>query len=156
MKTKTLLVICILTLSILACRGAGGLPPANDPASANDQSGSNGGGSSTLNDFSDLPAGDPARGESLFNGQENDEVQCAACHSLTANQTLVGPSLSGISAAAATRQEGTSTENYLYQSIIEPNSYVVEGFHSDILPAIYKHNLTPQELADLVAFLMSQ
>lgn len=157
MKNKLFIVISILTLSILACQSSGGKQSPSDPVSTGDQPGSSTRGQdSDLSDFDSLPAGDPGRGERLFNGQANDQVHCATCHSLTTNQTLVGPSLAGIAGTAAMRLEGTPAEDYLYQSIIEPDSYVVEGYQSSIMPGIFKRSLSSQDLADLVAFLMSQ
>jgi nitric oxide reductase subunit C len=97
-----------------------------------------------------LPPGDAAGGESVFAGN------CRACHSLDPDARLAGPSLAGIAARAATRRPGYSAEMYVYESIVSPNAYVVEGFHGDIMPAGFKQRLSAQELADLLAFLMTR
>ena len=145
MKYRPLIVISVLVLSMLACRAPGG--QSQNPASQVEQAPLEAG---------QLPPGDAARGEALFSGQAQGEVQCHVCHSLEAGQTLVGPSLAGMSAAAATRQEGMSAEDYLYQSIVAPDAYVLEGFHGGMMPSIYTKHLDAQQLADLVAFLMSR
>ena len=143
MPYKLLTILIVFVLSTLACQaGQPGSRAENPPAAASDSTA--------------LPAGDPARGESLFNGQAKEPVQCAACHSLTAGETRVGPSLAGIAATAAARADGLSAEDYIYRSILNPNEYVVDGFHSDIMPAIYTRQLTDQEIADLIAFLMTR
>ncbi len=47
--------------------------------------------------FVDTP-GDPARGETLFNGA----AQCSSCHDISADIRIVGPSLKGIARGAGT------------------------------------------------------
>src|SRR5262245_13794381 len=70
-----------------------------------------------------LPSGNAANGPQLFSGSG-----CAACHSLAANQRIVGPSLLGIATRAATRKTGYSATLYLYESIAYPRAFVVSGF----------------------------
>lgn len=104
-----------------------------------------------------LPPGDAARGEALFRGQGvGGNYPCSACHSLTAGQTLVGPSLAGIATRGSTRVAGYSAEKYIHESVVQPNAYVVEGFNPGIMPLTFGSQMTKQELADLIAFLMTQ
>lgn len=98
-----------------------------------------------------LPAGDASGGEQVFRGQGG----CSACHSLEPGERLVGPSLSGVATRAAIRKPDYSAEMYLHESIVNTNAYVVEGFHDSIMPESYANRLTQQELADLVAYLMT-
>lgn len=102
-----------------------------------------------------LPAGDPARGDLLFHGKVNGHYPCSACHSLTPNQTLVGPSLGNIATVAATRKPGYSAEKYIHESIVSPNAYTVSGFNQNIMPVSFGSQMSPQDLADLIAFLMT-
>ena len=97
-----------------------------------------------------LDSADPATGEQLTvsNG-------CIACHSLQKDQVLVGPSWYSVGATAATRVEGESAPAYLYQSITDPNAHIVEGFQPNLMPQIYKDTLTPAQLADIIAYLLS-
>jgi hypothetical protein len=69
--------------------------------------------------------------------------------------TLVGPSLSGVATIAETRQVGLSATDYLYQSIMMPDDYLVEGFSPQMMPSNYATDLTNQEKTDLVAFLLT-
>lgn len=80
---------------------------------------------------------------------------CMTCHSLEADVILVGPSLANIGAEAGSMVSGLSAEEYLRQSIIEPNAYLVEGFGEGLMPAGYGDALTSQQLDDLVAYLLS-
>ncbi len=98
--------------------------------------------------------GDPKRGEQLFNQTVlGQNAGCMTCHSLEPDVTLVGPSLAGIATRAAERVPGMSAEQYLMQSLMEPDAYVVEGFPSGVMPS-YK-DLPEQDLADLIAFLLT-
>lgn len=99
-----------------------------------------------------LPAGNPAAGEQLF----TNESGCAGCHSLGAQQHGPGPDLAGIGARAAVMKPGYSAEMYLYESIVNPDAYIVEGYRSGIMPHHYRQRLSTQEIADLLAFLTIQ
>ncbi|MEK7276927.1 MAG: c-type cytochrome [Chloroflexota bacterium] len=104
-----------------------------------------------------LPAGDAAAGDALFHGQGGGgKFPCSACHSLTAGQTLVGPSLAGIATRGATTVAGYSAEQYVHESVVQPDAHVVEGFNSGIMPQTFGAQMTKQELADIIAFLMTQ
>jgi cytochrome c551/c552 len=97
-----------------------------------------------------LPAGDAANGEALFRSEG-----CFACHSLEPAESGIGPSLAGVAERAA-GQSNDSAEVYLVESIIDPDAYVVDGFQDGIMPQGFGQRLTEQQLADLVAFLMSR
>lgn len=144
MKTQTITALSVLILVMLACASSGGdgSRKSTDPA-----------GAPGADD--PLPQGDPAQGELLFSGQGDEEVQCSACHSLQPGKTLVGPSLAEIGTTAETRIEGYSAEEYLRESIVQPNAYIVAGFQPDIMPENLGKRMTGQQLADLIAYLMT-
>ena len=98
-----------------------------------------------------LPPGNADAGKALFTS-----VGCAACHSLQAGVRIVGPSLVGVATRAASRKPGYSAQLYLYESITHPNAYVVESFPSSVMPPDFKTRLKPQDLSDLIAFLMTE
>jgi cytochrome c2 len=104
----------------------------------------------------ELPQGDAANGELLFNGQINGQYPCLACHSLEPGSALVGPSLGTIATTAAARKDGYTAELYIHESIVSPNAYVVEGFNQGIMPQTFAAQMTKQDLADLIAFLMTK
>lgn len=103
--------------------------------------------------------GDAARGEALFSFISDGVVACSTCHtieeSLLFNPSRTsGPALNGIAERAAERIPGMSAEDYLRQSIVDPHSYVVEGY-DDLMFADYGRFLDEQELADLIAYLLT-
>lgn len=92
---------------------------------------------------------------------------CGGCHSTAAGVTLVGPSLADISARADKTMASSSyhgsaktPEEYIRESILEPNAYVVPGntFSAggqSLMPADFQKTLTPAQVDHLVAYLMS-
>ncbi len=90
--------------------------------------------------------GDAANGETLF------ALACVACHGA---ETGVGPSLPTMAENAGERVEGQSAEDYLYESIVDPGAYIVEGFNN-IMPATYEEQYSDQEIWDIVAYILAQ
>ncbi len=83
---------------------------------------------------------------------------CVACHELaSANATgQVGPSLNGIGGRAANQQPGVSAEDYIRQSILMPNAYIVGGFAENIMPKDFGQRMDPPELDALVSYLLKE
>jgi cytochrome c2 len=99
---------------------------------------------------------DRAAGRKLyFETSLGTNAGCRICHSLDEGATLVGPSFAGIATRAAERVPGMSAEEYLRQSILEPDAYVVEGFPSGQMVPNLGEILTEQQIDDLIAFLMT-
>jgi cytochrome c len=100
--------------------------------------------------------GDPIAGERLFYDRSiGTGGRCSLCHSLEKDLVLVGPSLAGIGLRAETRISGMSGEEYLRESILAPDAYIVEGFPvGQMLPDL-DEKLNPDQIDDLVAFLLS-
>lgn len=97
-------------------------------------------------------AADPvARGQQLY-----VSTGCAGCHAVEGiSNGVVGPNLTQIGQLAATRKDGLSAEDYIRESILDPNAYLVEGYQSNIMPQTYSQQLGNRELDDLVAFLLA-
>ena len=68
---------------------------------------------------------------------------------------MVGPSFAGVATRAETRVPGMTAEEYLRQSILDPNAYIVEGFEPDMAPPNFAEILTDEQVDDLVAFMMT-
>lgn len=103
--------------------------------------------------FSDLPTGNPQAGSAVFQNGADGAVACTTCHSVDgANGT--GPSMEGFGARAEGSDDSLSATEYTYESIIRPSKHVVNGF-SNLMPNNYEEKLTPQQLADLIAYLLS-
>lgn len=99
---------------------------------------------------------DPLAGQKLFDGDTlGTNTGCRVCHSLEPDVKLVGPSLAGLAGRADGRVAGLSAEQYLRQSIVDPNAYVVEGFPANQMPPNFGETLADQQINDLVAFLLT-
>ncbi|HRF49841.1 MAG TPA: c-type cytochrome [Anaerolineales bacterium] len=107
-------------------------------------------------------AGDVARGEALFKQSTIGTASapgCSTCHTLDGS-ALVGPSQQGLvgraeAAIASAEYAGTATtvEEYIKESITNPDVFLEEGFAAGVMYQNYGTELTEQEIADLVAFL---
>ncbi len=108
-------------------------------------------------------AKDPiALGDGLFHTLS---PTCSACHSLTPGVDMAGPSLAGVAsramltiASAGYKGKATDVESYLRESITQPSAYVVPGaMYStggvSFMPATFGRDLTPGQVAQLVAYL---
>lgn len=106
-----------------------------------------------ISNYQSLPHGDANRGAHLFQQSVNGAPPCASCHSLDGS-AIVGPSLKGISTRAGTRIVGIDAPNYIYLSITRPAAYIVSGY-SNLMYSQFDQKLTPQQLADLIAYLLT-
>lgn len=99
---------------------------------------------------------DAANGEMLFNEFfAQTGFACSTCHQVAAPGQLIGPSMYGIKNIAGARVEGEVAERYLYNSIMHPNDYVVEGFVEGVMPQTWGEVLTETEIYDIIAYLMT-
>jgi cytochrome c2 len=106
-----------------------------------------------------LEIGDPELGREIFEfggTHENYKPQyfCSRCHSLDGSDGY-GPSLKGISEVAGDRVEGLSAVEYLRQSIVEPDAYVIEGY-AEGMGGIHRALLSDDEINNLIGFLLTQ
>lgn len=102
--------------------------------------------------------GDPTRGEALYKQTliAQSAPGCITCHSLDAGAIIVGPSHAGVKNRAGSTVDGLTAEEYLRQSIIDPNAFVVGGFVEGIMYQNYAQELSDSDINDLVAFLLEQ
>ncbi len=104
----------------------------------------------------EAPAGDPARGEELFNEFIADvSFACATCHNADSEDRLVGPGLLNVGERAATRVEGLSAEEYLHESIVDPSAFVVAGFPDNVMPKTYGDIFSEQDIQDIISYLLT-
>jgi mono/diheme cytochrome c family protein len=115
-----------------------------------------------------LPTGNAVNGKAL-----TEKVGCVACHT---GQTLIGPAWlaaqstdnKGVGAHAADRYQDASytgkaisPEQYLHESIVQPSAFIVPGGDyknadgTSKMPAIYGNTLDAQNLADIIAYLLT-
>jgi hypothetical protein len=80
---------------------------------------------------------------------------CKTCHSLEPGVIVIGPSLAGIGGSAGTRLENMTAEDYIKESIMKPDAYLVEGFPSGVMPSSYGSQLSTEEVDSLVSYLLT-
>jgi mono/diheme cytochrome c family protein len=95
-------------------------------------------------------------GEELFQQATIGSLAgCKTCHSLEPGVVIIGPSIAGIGSQAEARIAGVSAEDYLRQSILDPNAYLVEGFPANIMPNTYHSQLTEEQIEALVTYMLT-
>jgi cytochrome c2 len=109
--------------------------------------------------------GDAAAGQKLFQQPTlgKDKIPgCVTCHSLEPGKKLVGPSLAGIATDAANtvkeadyKGQAKTGQEWLRESITNPNADIAEDFQSNLMPQNMKDELSSQEIDNLVAYLMT-
>lgn len=114
----------------------------------------------------ELPPGDAVRGEQIFAQQvkqaSGSNASCKACHSLVPGEILTGPSLAGVASRAGTRVAGETAEQYIRQSIQQPNAFIVpddarfkQANGKSAMPEGLGNLMSDQDLADLIAYLLT-
>ena len=86
-----------------------------------------------------------AAGEKLFN-----QFQCVVCHGQR------GPGLAGLYGSTVRLSDGSSVraeENYIRESILNPNAKIVAGFYP-LMPT-YAGQLTEEQVMELIAYIKS-
>ena len=78
---------------------------------------------------------------------------CVGCHVVGGVGGQSGPNLNQIGSVAAARKPGMSAEDYIRESIVNPNAYLVPGF-PPIMPS-FQGVLSEEELNQLVEYYMS-
>lgn len=91
------------------------------------------------------------RGEVLAEGQG-----CLQCHT-TDGRPGSGPTWKGLAGSTrplASGDEVIADDAYLFASVVDPNTQVVEGFDA-IMPDFYSDQLDEQQITDLVEYIKS-
>jgi mono/diheme cytochrome c family protein len=144
-------------IGIVALLAAVALLTACTRASGSSAPGASG-SSAQMPSCENLVLGDPATGEELFRHTlqmtSGRAPTCITCHAVDAGEPeMVGPTLRGVAITAGTRIADTPAEQYLCNSIIRPNDYIVSGYSSGIMPRTYVLYLSQQQVNDLVAYM---
>ena len=106
--------------------------------------------------FRDMHIPDPDAGENIYYETASGvNAGCRICHSLVKDERIIGPSFYGIADRAGERIPGMTAEEYLRQSIIEPNAFVVSGYPEGQMIQTFGDLLTEEQIQDLIAFLMT-
>lgn len=106
----------------------------------------------------DYPEGDPVRGAELY----TLNYGCAGCHGQPDDPSWqgTGPWVGQLEDVAADRVPGYTAEQYIYESILNPGAYVVEGYTDGLMPRDFAQRMglteeSPQDLADIMAFILN-
>lgn len=100
--------------------------------------------------------GDAASGEELFNTLYTEVgFACATCHNADSEERLIGPGLLNVKVHGAGHVEGLSVVEYLRQSIVEPNAYIVPDYPENLMPQTYSELLTEDQINDILAYLLT-
>jgi mono/diheme cytochrome c family protein len=106
-----------------------------------------------------LPEGDAKTGEALAN-----TLGCTACHiaAPTGPAWMAKDGQPGIGTRAEARftqpdyqGKAKDAHQYLFESIVSPNTYVVPNFPPGVMPQNYGNTLTDQDLANIIAYLLT-
>jgi mono/diheme cytochrome c family protein len=89
-------------------------------------------------------------GEQIFTA-----AGCGGCHQLAAagGTGSIGPSLEQLASAAGEREPGKSAEQYVRESLVDPDASVVSGFGEGVMPS-FDGKLSDKQLDALVQFLL--
>ena len=84
---------------------------------------------------------------------------CGGCHSdVKDTQSKAGPSWYNLGNEAVEREPALSPALYLYESIVEPRSSIVEGYeaNSQAMPATFDEQMSDAEIATVIKFMLTQ
>ncbi|HVU10670.1 MAG TPA: c-type cytochrome, partial [Phototrophicaceae bacterium] len=113
------------------------------------------GSTTSTSEATESPEAAITAGEAVFKGGVPGAPACATCHTTDGTSNGIAPSLAGLSQRAGSRVAGLSAEDYVRQSILDPNAFVVPGFSSGVMFQSYAQKLTPQQIDDLIAYVLS-
>ncbi len=98
----------------------------------------------------------PEHGQELFNTfQPAASFACATCHRADSEDRLIGPGLLNVSIRAESRVDGLDATQYIYQSIVNPSTYVVDGFPDQLMPQNWADIYSDEEIFDIIAYLFT-
>ena len=60
----------------------------------------------------------------------------------------------GLRRAMALRSAATAREDFILESIVDPNADVVTGYQPDVMPSTYESSLSDDQLDALVQYLV--
>lgn len=89
---------------------------------------------------------DPVRGAELAT-----LYGCNGCHG--DDSQVYAPRHSALSEVIADRRPPLQPAAYIYESILYPGAFVVEGYQNN-MPRIYAGQIPPEDLGDIIAYLL--
>jgi cytochrome c oxidase subunit II len=95
-----------------------------------------------------------AKGGDPLGGETGEEIfttaGCGGCHAFepAGTDAQVGPALDRVN------PRGRDLEEYMLESIVDPNEVLVGGYQGDVMPNTYDKSLTEEQLDALVQYLV--
>ncbi|MCY3834533.1 MAG: cytochrome c [Chloroflexi bacterium] len=98
--------------------------------------------------------GSAVSGEMLY----DQEFGCTDCHRDGASAPDTIGTFARVTSERLTLPQfaGYSFEQYIVESVTRPGDYVVDGYSSGLMPTNFGLRMTDQQLADIVAYLLTQ
>ena len=100
-----------------------------------------------------LNGGDPVQGQVLYS-----QFGCVGCH----QNAAIAPPMTGVYTRVQNERladplnAGKTPEQYLAESILQPDAYIVPHYLADLHPKHYSDQMSLGDLRDLIAYLMTQ
>jgi cytochrome c2 len=100
--------------------------------------------------FAGVPGAAPPRVPGGPGAQVFANFACGGCHTLAAAESggVTGPNLDEVLRG--------QTAAMVEQSIVDPNAQVTQGFPPNVMPTTYGDDISPDDLAQLVQFLIEE
>lgn len=110
----------------------------------------------TVGDLAEAVTGDATAGKAVY------DARCSSCHGdpTQAGSNAVGPWSGAFKDVAATRKDGYTAHDYVYESVMNPNAFIAPDCPSGPcaspsgMPANFSQQLQLQDMADLLAYLL--
>jgi cytochrome c oxidase subunit 2 len=80
---------------------------------------------------------------------------CTACHSIDGSKK-VGPTWKGLAGSSVELADGTTDmadDEYLRNSILKPQSQIVEGYGENVMPRNFRERITDKQIDDLISYI---
>ncbi len=83
------------------------------------------------------------------------QMGCVACHTSDGNPS-VGPTWKGLYGSEQPLSDGSTVladEDYLWESVVDPNAKVVRGFSPGIMPQNFRDRLSDLEIQSIIEYI---
>ena len=130
--TQLMLILIGIMLSVTACGAGAKASESIDPESV----------------------GDPELGAAIFATSYTEAPSCSFCHTISDDDSGIGPSLYGIGNRAGNRVDGMNAVVYLRESIVDPNAYIADGSSKSRMYAHFDELLSDEDIDNLIAYLL--
>jgi len=101
------------------------------------------------------PIANIAHGQDLYTHGKGEAPACLNCHAIEADTYSLGPHMVGVATrVSAEIGDKQTVEDYLRESILHPNDFLVPGYRN-IMYGLYADHLTEQDVDDLIGYILS-